>query len=62
MDRDCVGEVWEVSVQRIHDLVRDGHITPAQGVLLLELREDIKRRRKPWWSKVLRFVGRVVFG
>jgi hypothetical protein len=44
--------------QLIHDLVRQGRITPAQGALLLQLRAEIAYARKPWWERWLRFVGR----
>lgn len=41
------------AVQRIHDLVRMGRITPSDGAWLLQLREDLRRARRPWWRKLL---------
>lgn len=40
----------------IHDLVRLGRITPEHGAIILELRQRILWRRKPWyvrWGAIL---------
>jgi hypothetical protein len=51
-----------LSVQIIHDMVRNGRMTAHVGAMLLQLRAELKYARKPWWERALRFVGRVVFG
>lgn len=43
-----------MSVDRIHDLVRDGRITPTQGADLMMLRRQIAWHRLPWWERLLR--------
>lgn len=48
------------AVQRIHDLVREGRITPADGATLLELREELRLRRRPWYVRATHFVWRVL--
>ena len=40
-------------VSEIHDLVRVGKITPAQGAIILEIRDRIRWRRKPWSLLIL---------
>lgn len=47
---------------RIRDLVRSGRITPEQGAWLLQLRDEIAWRRKPWWAKALIVIVRVALG
>jgi len=37
-----------MSVSRIHSLVLEGRITPAQGASLLELRRLLQRS---WWQR-----------
>lgn len=49
-----------MSVHLIHDLVRTGQATPEQGALLLQLRRDIERARRPWWHKAAVFIGRML--
>ncbi len=51
-----------MSVHLIHDLVRTGRATPAQGALLLQLRAELQWARLPWWRKALAIVGRVIAG
>lgn len=51
-----------MSVSAIHDMVRANRITPAQGAMLLQLREELRLARRPWWVKALHFMARVVFG
>lgn len=51
-----------MSVHVVHDMVRTGRITPAQGAMLLQLRREIAWARQPWWVRALRVLGRMVFG
>lgn len=39
------------SVSEIHDACRLGKITAEQGAMLLELRQRIAWRRRPWWQR-----------
>jgi hypothetical protein len=48
-------------VQRVHDHVREGRITPAQGAMLLELREELRLRRRPWWRRALSFLWKALW-
>lgn len=45
----------------IHDLVREGRITPADGALLLELRRELAWRRKPRWERALTVFWRMLW-
>jgi len=47
-------------VQKIHDLVREDRITAEQGAWLLQLREELRLARRPWWQKALSFIWRVL--
>jgi hypothetical protein len=51
--------ILHIGTRTIHDLVRSGRITPAEGALLIE---EIEYARKPRWERVLRAVVRAVFG
>lgn len=42
-----------MSYSRIVELVITGRITPAQGAILLEMRREIQRRRRPWWLRLI---------
>ncbi len=48
------------AVQRIHDLVREGRMSPATGAYLLELRRELRWRRRPWYAKAWSFLGRML--
>lgn len=50
MTRPTVADIPRLSV---HDLVRSGRITPADGARLLELRRELAWRRRPWWERAL---------
>jgi hypothetical protein len=54
--------ILHIGTRTVHDLVRSGRITPADGALLLQLRAEIEYARKPRWERALRFIARVVFG
>lgn len=51
-----------MSVYIIHDLVREGRITPEQAAMLLQMRRDLQRARRPRIVKFFSFIGRLVFG
>ena len=42
-----------MTVSRILDLTRTGRISPETGALLLELRQRIAWRSRPWWQRAL---------
>lgn len=44
----------------IHDMVRDGRITPREAALLLEFRRMLAWRRLPWWERAAIVAWRVV--
>lgn len=50
-----------MSVSLIHDLVRSGRMTPADGALLIEFRRELAHRRRPWWVKAVEVLARAVF-
>lgn len=49
-------------VSAVHDMVREGRITPAEGATLLQLREELRLARRPWWQKFLSFLYRAFLG
>lgn len=50
------------AVQRIHDHVRMGRITAGQGADLLQLREELRLARRPWYVRALHFLWRLLCG
>jgi hypothetical protein len=42
-----------VSQHIIHDLVRSGRITAAQGAELIAYRRLLAWKRKPWWERLV---------
>lgn len=50
------GHGYRSGAARIHDLVLEGRITPAEGALLLELRRDIRGARLR--VRIRRFLAR----
>jgi hypothetical protein len=50
------------AISLIHDLVRTGRATPEQGAMLIELRQRLLWKRRPWWQRLLIVAGRVVLG
>jgi len=51
-----------LSASRIHDLTRTGRISPETGARLLELRQRIAWRRRPWFERAMIVAARIVFG
>ena len=50
------------AISLIHNLVREGRATPEQGSMLIELRQRLLWKRRPWWQRALIILGRAVFG
>ena len=48
-------------VSLVHQLVREGRVTPDQGAMLLEFRRQIAWSRLPWWQRAGLVLWRAVF-
>lgn len=46
-------------VALVHQLVREGRVTPKQAAWLIELRRELKLRRRPWYAKLFDCVFRL---
>lgn len=47
-----------MSLQSIHDAVRSGRISPADGAFLIDLRRRLAYARPPWWFRLGAAIGR----
>ena len=49
------------AVQRIHDAVRVGNLTPEQGAYLLDVWRQIQWKRRPWWERAAITIWRMIW-
>lgn len=51
-----------MSVQDIHDLVRNGRMTAADGARLLEYRAELAWKREPLWFRIVSRLAQLLGG